>query len=148
MEKKINPMTDPYRRAVGAYSRGGRGLIDQRRLEGDVLLQAAQRLDEVRRRWSPELYGELEPAILYNRKLWTIFAAEMANDSGPLPLPLRNNIASLAVFVFKRSLELLANPSAEPIRALVDINRNIAAGLLATSGAAGATVSPATLNAV
>lgn len=130
-------MTDPYRRAVGAYSRGGRGLIDQRRLEGDVLLQAAQRLDELRRRWSPELYGELEPALLHNRKLWTIFAAEMANDNSELPLDLRNNIASLAVFVFKRSLELLAKPAAEPIGALVDINRNIAAGLL--SAPAGST---------
>jgi flagellar protein FlaF len=141
-------MTDPYRRAVGAYSRGGRGLVDQRRLEGDVLLQAAQRLDEVRRRWSPELYGELEPAILYNRKLWTIFAAEMANDSTPLPLQLRNNIASLAVFVFKRSLELLANPSAEPIGALIDINRNIAAGLLAQPAPAGAAPAPAASAAV
>ena len=131
-------MTDPYRRAVGAYSRGGRGLIDQRRLEGDVLLQAAQRLDELRRRWSPELYGELDSALLHNRKLWTIFAAEMGNDASELPLQLRNNIASIAVFVFKRSLELLAKPAAEPIAALVDINRNIAAGLLAAPSAAAA----------
>lgn len=135
-------MTDPYRRAVGAYSRGGRGLIDQRHLEGDVLLQAAQRLDELRRRWSPELYSELDSALLYNRKLWTIFAAEMGNDASELPLQLRNNIASIAVFVFKRSLELLAKPAAEPIAALVEINRNIAAGLLAAPAAAAA--SPAT----
>lgn len=139
-------MTDPYRRAVGAYSRGGRGLINQRRLEGDVLLEAAQRLDELRRRWSPELYGELDSALLYNRKLWTIFATEMANDASELPLELRNNIASLAVFVFKRSLQLLAEPAAEPIAALVDINRNIAAGLL-TSPAAG-TPSAAPLEAI
>lgn len=131
-------MTDPYRRAVGAYSRGGRGLVDQRRLEGDVLLQAAQRLDELRRRWAPELYSELDSALLYNRKLWTIFAAEMGNDASELPLQLRNNIASIAVFVFKRSLELLAKPAAEPIAALVDINRNIAAGLLAAPSAAAA----------
>ena len=145
MEKTI-PMTDPYRRAIGAYSRGGRGLINQRRLEGDVLLEAAQRLDELRRRWSPELYAELEPALLYNRKLWTIFAAEMANDASELPIELRNNIASLAVFVFKRSLELLAKPAAEPIAALVDINRNIAAGLLTSPGTG--TPAPASVGAI
>ncbi|MBK8208999.1 MAG: flagellar protein FlaF [Rhodospirillales bacterium] len=101
-------------------------------------MQAAQRLDELRRRWAPELYSELDSALLYNRKLWTIFAAEMGNDASELPLQLRNNIASIAVFVFKRSLELLAKPAAEPIAALVDINRNIAAGLLAAPSAAAA----------
>jgi flagellar biosynthesis activator protein FlaF len=122
-------MTDPYRRAAGAYSRGSRDAVSPRRLEGDVLLQTAQRLDELRRDWSPERYGELESVLLHNRKLWTLFAAEMANDTSDLPLDLRNNIASIAVFVFKRSLELLAKPAAEPIAALVEINRNIAAGL-------------------
>ena len=124
-------MTHPYRRAAGAYSRGNRANTDPRRLESDVLLQAAQHLDELRRRLSPDLYGELEPALLHNRKLWTIFAAEMANDASELPIELRNNVASLAVFVFKRSLELLMRPAAEPIAALVKINRTIAAGLLA-----------------
>lgn len=124
-------MTDPCRRAAQAYNRGTRSYTDPRRLEGDVLLQVAQRLDDLRRRWSPELSGELEPALLHNRRLWTIFAAEMADDAAGLPLELRNNVASLAVFVFKRSLELLVNPAAEPIGALVEINRSIAAGLLA-----------------
>lgn len=124
-------MTDPCRRATQAYSRGSRSYTDPRRLEGDVLLQVAQRLDDLRRRWSPELSAELEPALLHNRRLWTIFAAEMADDTAGLPLELRNNVASLAVFVFKRSLELLVKPAAEPITALVEINRSIAAGLLA-----------------
>ena len=128
-------MTDPCRRAALAYSRGNRGHTDPRRLEGHVLLQAAQRLDDLRRRWSPELCGELEPALLHNRKLWAIFAAAMANDAAGLPLELRSNVASLAVFVFKRSLELLVNPAAEPIAALVEINRTVAAGLLTAQGA-------------
>lgn len=126
------PMTNPYRRAAGAYSRGNRSETDPRRLEGTVLLQAAQRLDALRRDWSPQCAAELERALLHNRHLWTIFAAEMADDASALPVALRNNVASLAVFVFKRSLELAMRPAAEPIAALVEINRAVAAGLLAT----------------
>lgn len=111
------PMTDPYRRAAGAYSRSNRSATDPRRLEGTVLLQAAQRLDELRSTWSPRRTAELEAALLHNRKLWTIFATEMADDASVLPLALRNNVASLAVFVFKRSLELAMQPAAEPIAA-------------------------------
>lgn len=124
-------MTDPYRRAASAYSRGSRAHTDPRRLEGIVLLQAAQRLDELRRGWSPQRAAELEPVLLHNRKLWSIFATEMADDASALPVEVRNNVASLAVFVFKRSLELTMRPAAEPIAALVEINRAVAAGLLA-----------------
>jgi len=126
-------MTDPYRRAAGAYSRGNCFHTDPRRLEGTVLLQAAQRLDELRRGWSPQSAAELEPALLHNRKLWTIFATEMADDASALPVEVRNNVASLAIFVFKRSLELAMRPAAEPIAALVEINRAVAAGLLAAA---------------
>jgi flagellar protein FlaF len=128
-------MPDPYRHAADAYSKRGQGAADQRRLEGDALLKAAARLQDVHRGWRPELYHDLESALLYNRRLWTIFAAEAANDATDLPLELRNNIASISVFVFKRSLELMSHPAAEKIEALIDINRSLAAGLLTRSGA-------------
>lgn len=124
-------MADPYRCAANAYSKRGQGAPDQRRLEGDALLKAAARLDDVHRGWRPELYPDLESALLYNRRLWTIFASEAANEATDLPLDLRNNIASISVFVFKRSLELMMEPAPEKIEALIDINRNLAAGLLA-----------------
>jgi flagellar protein FlaF len=128
-------MSDPYRHAADAYSKRGHGAADQRRLEGDALLRAATQLQDIRRAWRPELYRDLESALLYNRKLWTIFASEAANDANDLPIELRNNIASISVFVFKRSLELMAQPVPEKIEALVEINRNLAAGLLSCPGA-------------
>jgi flagellar protein FlaF len=48
-----------------------------------------------------------------------------------LPEDLRNNVGSLAVFIFKRTFELLGRPEAAKVDALVDINRSIAAGLAA-----------------
>jgi flagellar protein FlaF len=67
--------------------------------------------------------------------LWTVFAAEVADDANPLPLPIRNNIANIAVFVFKRTLELQAAPAPEKIDPLIEINRSLAAGLLASTRA-------------
>ncbi len=129
-------MPDPYRRAADAYSSRGHGAADQRRLEGDALLRAATQLQDINRAWGPERYRDLESALRYNRRLWTIFAAEAANDATGLPVELRNNVASISVFVFKRSLELMAEPAPEKIEALIEINRSLAAGLLARPGSA------------
>jgi flagellar protein FlaF len=123
-------MPDPYRHAAQTYARSGRNTPDQRALEADVLLKAAHRLEDLRRNWRPEDEPALDEALLYNRKLWTIFATEAADGTDRLPRELRSNIANIALFVFKRSLELLATPAPEKIDALIDINRSIAAGLL------------------
>lgn len=128
-------MSDPYRRAANAYSKRGHGAADQRHLESDALLRAAAQLQDVRHAWRPDRYRDLESALLYNRRLWTVFAAEAANDATDLPIELRNNVASISVFVFKRSLELMAQPAPEKIEALIEINRSLAAGLLARPGA-------------
>lgn len=123
-------MRDPYRQAVAAYANPGRQSTDQRALEADALLKAARRLEDVLRTWPSAGEAALEEALLYNRKLWMIFAAEAADGAGRLPDEVRNNIASIALFVFKRSLELLAAPAADKVEALIEINRSLAAGLL------------------
>ena len=124
-------MPDPYTHAASAYGSTFKAAVDPRQLEANVLLKAARQLEQVRQGWAPEREPELEDALLYNRKLWTVFAAEVADDGNPLPVPIRNNIANIAVFVFKRTLELQAAPSPEKIDPLIEINRNLAAGLLA-----------------
>lgn len=126
-------MPDLHTHAATAYGSTFKAAVDPRQLEANVLLKAARQLEEVRHGWTPEREPELEDALLYNRKLWTVFAAEVADDANPLPVPIRNNIANIAVFVFKRTLELQAAPVPEKIDPLIEINRNLAAGLLASS---------------
>jgi flagellar protein FlaF len=124
-------MLENYSRATDAYGKGAAHAIDQRQMEANALLKAARQLEEVRKEWNPGLQRVLDDAVLYNRKLWTVFAAEAANDGHELSIEIKNNIANISLFVFKRSLELQAVPSPEKIDALVEINKNIAAGLLA-----------------
>jgi flagellar biosynthesis activator protein FlaF len=126
-------MPDLHTHAATAYGSTFKAAVDPRQLEANVLLKAARQLEEVRNGWAPERETELEDALLYNRKLWTVFAAEVADDANPLPVPIRNNIANIAVFVFKRTLELQAAAVPEKIDPLIEINRNLAAGLLAST---------------
>ncbi len=123
-------MLNAYNRAANAYGKGATHAVDQREQEANALLKAARQLEDVRRDWAPALQPRLDEALLYNRKLWTIFAAEAANDDHGLPLDIKNNIGSISIFVFKRSMELHASATAEKIDALIEINKNIAAGLM------------------
>lgn len=123
-------MSNPYTHASAAYSNSGPVILDQRQLEANALLKAAMRLEDVRKQWQPDLGAQLDEALFYNKKLWTVFAAEVADGAERLPNDVRNNIGSIAVFVFKRTFELLATPEPSKIDALIEINRTIAAGLM------------------
>ena len=72
---------------------------------------------------------EIDEALAYNRRLWVIFAVSASEDDSSLPLTLRQNIASLATFIFKHMLQMGLRPKAQDFDILIDINRNIAAGL-------------------
>ena len=65
----------------------------------------------------------------YNRRLWTVFVGAVAEKDNPLPVEIRNNVASLGVFIFKHSLALQEDPAPEKLLPLISINKEVAAGL-------------------
>lgn len=135
------PASNPYHNASDAYSNTA-AATDQRSLEGKVLMKAAMRLEQLSERLTngekPTL-EEISEAVEYNQKLWTLFLSETMNEDHPLPQEIKNNIASLGTFVFKRTIDVLADTRPEKIRVLIDINRNIASGLLKSASQAPAT---------
>ena len=123
---------NPYGKAADAYSSTA-AATDQRALEGKILQKAAQKLETLCSRLQNGEKIPLEEigdTFEYNRKIWTLFVSETMNDAHGLPQGIKNNIASLGIFVFKRSHEALIDPTPEKIKPLIDINRNIASGLL------------------
>jgi flagellar protein FlaF len=46
-----------------------------------------------------------------------------------MPAPIKQNIASLGMFIFNHTLTLMGKPEAARLGVLVNINREIAAGL-------------------
>ena len=123
---------NPYAKAAGAYVTGATA-TDQRSLEGTVLLQAAQKLEDLANRlFSGEKIRleEINVTLTHNRKLWELFVSDMSNPDHALPQDIKNNIASLAFFVFKRTQEIHIETQPEKFKALININRSIAAGLM------------------
>jgi flagellar protein FlaF len=125
-------MPNPYAQAADAYGLTA-AETDPRALEARVLLKAAQKLEELSKRLAagekPTL-DEIGETLVYNRKLWQLFVEDMMNPGHLLPQEIKNNVASLGVFVFKRTNEILTETTPDKFKILVDINRNIAAGLM------------------
>jgi len=94
-----------------------------------VLLKAATQLKQLQDRFETATEEEIEETLVYNRKLWTIFATAVSDENSPLPKPIRQNIASLAVFIFKHTLDISIYPEARKLNVLININREIASGL-------------------
>lgn len=111
-----------------AYSNVAQATIAPRELEASLLVKAAAKLQAVKDGWEAGVPA-LTDALHYNRRLWTVFAASVTSPDSPLPKQVRENVGSLAVFVFSRSLDAETAPSPEKLSALIDINREIAAGL-------------------
>lgn len=68
-------------------------------------------------------------ALRLNWRLWTIFQSELTVEREEISQEIRVNMLTLCKFVDKHTVGALVNPTAEAMTVLIDINRNIAAGL-------------------
>jgi flagellar protein FlaF len=91
-------------------------------------LKAANKLQEAVNNADP-LSDQTRQALLYNRKLWTIFLSEAMREGNPQPLEVRQKIANIGVFVLTQTAALQISPQFDHFQPLIEINRNIAAGL-------------------
>jgi flagellar protein FlaF len=104
-------------------------IVGQRELEADLLLKAASRLQAAHDSWDAQnpAYNE---ALLYNRKLWSIFLTSVTNSDHPLPAGIRQNVANLGLYVMNKTMTMFTDPKREHLGSLISINRELAAGLL------------------
>lgn len=124
--------SNPYADAAGAYGTNAqKNETNQRELEARVLLKSAKFLQDLQDDWGNMSRDVLEESLKYNRKIWLMFYdTALENPEGDRPNDLRSNIINLANFVFKREGDILANPQKQKLDVLVNINREIAAGLM------------------
>ncbi|MCB9994185.1 MAG: flagellar biosynthesis regulator FlaF [Hyphomicrobiaceae bacterium] len=114
-----------------AYQQVARQTVSPRDLEADLLSRAAHRLHEVRENW-PASRSDLDEALLYNRKIWQVLVTSVTKEDSPLPRQIRQNVANLGIFIFNETRELMdANHRVEKLNSLININRELAAGLRA-----------------
>jgi flagellar protein FlaF len=114
--------------AAQAYARTSQTTASPREIEAQALLKAARQLQEVQANWNgPD--RNMYKALLFNRRLWTIFMSAMETDDNPNPIAIRQNIANIGVFVMKQTIEMQMDPDPAKLKSLIDINCHIAAGL-------------------
>ncbi len=111
-----------------AYGKMAKLGNDPRELEANLLLRAASQLQKVKDNWEPRS-KDILPALQFNRQLWSIFATSVTGGDSELPLDIRQNLANLSLFVFKQTLEVQTSSDPQKLDSLININRQIAAGL-------------------
>ena len=103
--------------AAQAYATVAKQIVNPRELEADLLLKAAARLQTILDAWDRKK-SELDAALLYNRKLWSIFMISATNTDHALPVDIRQNIANLGLFVMNQTMSMMANPKREQLNPL------------------------------
>lgn len=105
---------------------------DPREIEGWALMKSAARLDKARRDIDDD--HEFRESLRVNQLLWTIFQDSVARPDTELPPEVRDNILRLSIFVDKRTYQCLGDMDRDKLQLLIDLNRNIALGLMGMPG--------------
>lgn len=108
------------------------------RTEAWALLEAARELHQARTAPIDVLRG----ALRRNWRLWTIFQANLVDPECQVPTEVRANLLGLSNFIDRHTAELLARPDPVKVDVLVNINRQIAEGLLDGQRAGDARATP------
>jgi len=116
--------------AAQAYSKVATQTSSPRDLEADLLLRAAAQLQSIIDKWDGKRGDNYHNALSYNRRLWVILFSAVTSADNPLPDETRQNVANLGLFIFNETIELTGTADREKFESLVNINRQVAAGLL------------------
>ena len=124
-----------YRNQYKAYDSIRQETSSGRTLEASVLIRAAQKLKDCQNHWdSEDRETQFNEALRLNQMIWTIFQGELSQDENPLPVEIKQQILTLSAYIDKTIFEAMANPTPEKLTTLININQNIAAGLMSSPG--------------
>lgn len=118
----MNALTQAHR----AYSAVAAPTRTPRRTEYEAVARITQKLQDAQTKGA-KAFPALVEAIHLNRKLWRIFAIDVADKNNALPKDLKARIVYLAEFTQAHSSKVLARKaSAAP---LIEVNLAILRGL-------------------
>lgn len=109
------------------YGRIQSSVLGGRAAEAEAFTKSASKLHMAASQ--PIDAAAFDDALQSNQKLWTLLQASLRDDDQRLPDDLRQDILKLSIFVDMQTLRARADPSAKTAQPLIDINRNMAAGL-------------------
>ncbi len=115
---------------VAAYQQQQKRNLTPREVEAMAFTKAAVLLEEVKQKTNN--IEEYSKALRFNHLLWTIIQADLTEPENELPNELKANIMSLSIFVDKQTTKAMRSSNAADLDVLININRNLAAGLRST----------------
>lgn len=121
-------MTNPY----ASQQRSALENAPAQAAEGWALIEMARRLEDARQK--PNDTANILIQTRLNWRIWTIFQSELVDPDCQVPKEIRENLLSLSNFIDKRSADVIATPVAEKLKVLININRQIGAGLMGNQG--------------
>ena len=121
-------MTNPYASSQQTSLSTG----SPQSLEGYALVEMARRMAALQA--GPFDRDEFLHAVRTNWRIWTIIQANLIDPECDVPAPIRENLLSLSNFIDKRSAELLGKQDPAALTVLININRQIGAGLMGNPG--------------
>ena len=103
--------------AYAAAAKTAQSVVSPRELEASLLIKAATRLQAVADDW--ETRGrDIDEALPYNRRLWTLLVSAMIAEDNPLPVGIKTNILGLANFIFNQTFKISADPQPQGLGAV------------------------------
>jgi flagellar protein FlaF len=115
---------------VAAYAQQQKRNLTPREVEAMAFTKAALMLEDAKKVTGN--IAEFSKALRFNHLLWTIIQADLTDPENQLPPEIKANVMSLSIFVDKQTTKALRTASANDLDVLININRNLAAGLRAT----------------
>ena len=97
-----------YSNAFKNYQNVEKTTISGRETEARVLTQAAMKLQACRKNWRDDNYEDLDAALKYNQKIWSIFQSELEKQDNPLPVQIKRDLLKLAAFIDRRIFEMMS----------------------------------------
>jgi flagellar protein FlaF len=114
---------------IEAYAQTQRSSMTPREIEAMAFTKAALKLEEAKEKLDD--YDYYASSLKFNQLLWTIIQADVVDKENKLPPQIKANILSLSIFVDKQTIKALANANGKHLDVLININKNLAEGLMA-----------------
>ena len=112
---------------VGAYAQQQKRNLTPREVEAMAFTKAALLLEGAKKHTGN--IEEFSKALRFNHLLWTIIQADLTEPDNNLPAEIKANVMSLSIFVDKQTTKALRMSTPADLDVLININRNLAAGL-------------------
>lgn len=112
-----------------AYAQTQKSSMTPREVEAMAFTKAALMLEEAKTKLDD--YDSYASALKFNQLLWTIIQADIVDKENTLPPQIKANILSLSIFVDRQTIKALADTKEQHLDVLININKNLAEGLMA-----------------